>query len=268
MNTAAFKYEDGVAIDTIKSAFKKRKKGNRFQFKRPGYRSGIAEVEDENPGLPINTRIVDALIRRPAFQAPEIKPRQIIDFDKLQALDIEKFGEKVQLGEKTMKGINKVIGFSTGEALQDIAEIGAQIGNILNNQRKLTNLSEGQYMSLVKTIKTLSVPKSWQDAGLPRRLWHNEQIKQGPNRGLVYLYLLSNLPTGRTIQHPLIREFEDKKTQTSSKISIASLGHLLSSKPNEIILDVERRTLITMKKARALALSGVDNGMVNNTVIK
>ena len=56
---------------------------------------------------PNNRRFIHS-INRPNFEKAEIQPRKIVDFDKIQALDIAQFGSKVQLGEKTIEQLFKV----------------------------------------------------------------------------------------------------------------------------------------------------------------
>ena len=42
-------------------------------------------------------------IKRDNFLAPEVAPRQFIGFDELRKFNVEQFGQKVQLGEDTLK---------------------------------------------------------------------------------------------------------------------------------------------------------------------
>ena len=78
-----------------------------FELKRPYFKAGLSYIQHQEAQNidRINQRagLGNYEIKRPAFLAPKIMPRQVIDFDKLQALDIQQAGQKVQLGESTLK---------------------------------------------------------------------------------------------------------------------------------------------------------------------
>lgn len=87
--------------------FMKTREGKPFSLgqDRPAFLSGarmtpvnqVSEAEFRSLNKRHGTG--DYEIVRPSFKRSEILPRQISDFDRLQALDIEKFGAKVQLSE-------------------------------------------------------------------------------------------------------------------------------------------------------------------------
>lgn len=95
------------------NGFRKTRGGTPFVLKRPAHRSNnVTDPERKMPDTQstameraVSRRggVGNYTITRPAFDAPEVKPRRPIDFDKLQALDIEQAGTKVQLGESTLK---------------------------------------------------------------------------------------------------------------------------------------------------------------------
>jgi transposase-like protein len=92
--------------------FNGTREGVPFELKRPAFRAGMSYIQNgEAQNIDrINERsgLGNREIKRPAFLSPDIKPRQVIDFDKLQALDIEQAGQKVQLGESTLKKLFEV----------------------------------------------------------------------------------------------------------------------------------------------------------------
>lgn len=70
---------------------------------RPAFKSGTIYVQKEQvPRLQKNKRagLGNFDMTRNNFNRPEIRPRAV-DFDKLQAIDIETQGAKIQLGDKT-----------------------------------------------------------------------------------------------------------------------------------------------------------------------
>mgnify|MGYP003642172284 CR=1 FL=1 len=77
---------------------------------RPAYRLGTSMFEQKNVKLPPNIRngIGNYTITRRNFDASVISPRIAGDFDRLQALDIETQGAKVQLSDKTIEELFKM----------------------------------------------------------------------------------------------------------------------------------------------------------------
>ena len=92
------------------SVFKK-KIVNQFNINRPAYRSATTTIDKMGSvHLPQNERtgIGNRTIIRPNFISPPIKGREVLNFEKLQATDIEQSGIKVQLGDKTIEKLFKV----------------------------------------------------------------------------------------------------------------------------------------------------------------
>lgn len=88
-------------------------KGKTFQIKRPGFKKQY-EPDFKKPSYAekiddINQRRGNVYgnheIRRPGSLAEAPLPRMTVDFNKLQALDLQNFGAKVQLSDKTIKQI-------------------------------------------------------------------------------------------------------------------------------------------------------------------
>jgi hypothetical protein len=79
--------------------------GNIFNFDRPAFKSRTTNLNFNAQKIPRNERagLGNYDITRHNFDAPEIKPRMALDFDKIQAIDIENFGTKIQLSEKTIE---------------------------------------------------------------------------------------------------------------------------------------------------------------------
>ena len=85
----------------------KTKGGTIFNVERPSFKLGTSKVK--NIGKVSNVSSVNNRgglgnydITRRSFTSPPIKPRMAGDFDKLQAIDIETQGTKIQLSEKTI----------------------------------------------------------------------------------------------------------------------------------------------------------------------
>jgi len=95
---------------------KEPKPGTRFEIKREKFKAGQPMIplglltkstsrSDITPDINIkNNRsgTGNRNITRPMFKAPPVQPRRPISFDKLQLLNEELFGKKVQLSEKTL----------------------------------------------------------------------------------------------------------------------------------------------------------------------
>lgn len=91
--------------------FIKTKQGQPFSIQRPSFKSGTV-VEPDIPVKRLGSNDRDGMgnrrIVRNNFIAPEIRGREVLNFEKLQATDIEQAGIKVQLGDKTIEKLFKV----------------------------------------------------------------------------------------------------------------------------------------------------------------
>lgn len=100
--------EDALGCDV---KFNRTRQGQPFSIQRPSFKSGTVV----KPNIPVkrldgndrdgmgNKRIV-----RNNFIAPQIRGREVLNFERLQATDIEQAGIKVQLGDKTIEKLFKV----------------------------------------------------------------------------------------------------------------------------------------------------------------
>ena len=87
--------------------------GKIFNMDRPAYKAGINTCNCGSTE-PIDLKKLNKRnglgnynIERRNFDAPKIRPRIAGDFDKLQAIDIETQGAKIQLSEKTIAELFK-----------------------------------------------------------------------------------------------------------------------------------------------------------------
>jgi len=80
--------------------------GTIFQIKRPAFVAGECCCKNDGPVdiSKLNQRngVGNYNIDRPGFQAPSVRARIAGDFNKLQAIDLETQGAKIQLSEKTI----------------------------------------------------------------------------------------------------------------------------------------------------------------------
>ena len=85
--------------------------GRPFEITRPAYISGGTYTQTKEATVDIaNDRagIGNRTIIRPAFEEEAPMARTVFDFDRLQALDIEQAGTKVQLGDSTLSKLFEV----------------------------------------------------------------------------------------------------------------------------------------------------------------
>lgn len=117
--TLCKKFSSGAVVErrgTVEDAlclkkFNKTRQGQPFSLQRPAFKSGTIEEPDKSiPRLRGNDRdgMGNKLITRNNFIAPEIRGREVLSFERLQATDIEQAGIKVQLGDKTIEKLFKV----------------------------------------------------------------------------------------------------------------------------------------------------------------
>jgi len=89
--------------------FMKTRGGSAFSLERPAYREGTSSMDFQAQKMPkqIRAGLGNRDITRANFLSPDIRPRNAIDFDKLQAIDIETQGAKIQLSDKTIAELFK-----------------------------------------------------------------------------------------------------------------------------------------------------------------
>jgi hypothetical protein len=77
---------------------------NPWSITRPSYRAGTAEFVPRSVPMPINNRsnTGNYNLTRKNFLAPRVKARDPVDFDKVNAVNLAQFGQKIQLSEKTL----------------------------------------------------------------------------------------------------------------------------------------------------------------------
>lgn len=109
----------GVITDTrvseeslgCRGSFQKINRGTKFAINRPSFKNGTDVLKDTaNPLLPDYNRHGhgNRNIIRKEFLAPPIRGREVLNFERLQAEDLEQGGIKVQLGDKTIEKLFKI----------------------------------------------------------------------------------------------------------------------------------------------------------------
>jgi hypothetical protein len=91
--------------------FNRTRNGRPFSIQRPSFKSGSVDVENTSvKRLDGNDRdgMGNKRIVRNNFISPPIRGREVLNFERLQAQDIEQAGIKVQLGDKTIEKLFKV----------------------------------------------------------------------------------------------------------------------------------------------------------------
>ena len=320
--------------------FKQLKKGSRFSIDRPAYDAGTKTIKEKDkiPDLkPIRKGKLDLDGDRPSFKASSVEPRKAIDFEKLQAQQTKQFGQKVQLGEETLKKlfqvevadpsdlawinekarllaagrpnelpfgreqrkIKKMINFgqaniSTEDKINAVAQavqqgrvesqaeraaLGAQLANLIANANAWNAYSQQQRQIIIDGIKRINIPDDYRRAGLPQRLYDlNEYLN---NAGLINLFLLSNIPQGRSVQFPLVHKVmiqsgTASRPQIQQRENLKNLSYLYNMGPDPTrggsrnlggglpqYLDIQTRMILGYPFALDLAQRGVDGGQLS-----
>lgn len=337
--TLCKKFSSGAVVErrgTVEDAlclkkFNKTRQGQPFSLQRPAFRSGtVVEPDKSIPRLGSNNRdgTGNKLITRNNFIAPEIRGREVLSFERLQATDIEQAGIKVQLGDKTIeklfkvqvgdptdrtwleertrrlaageteeqlrenpplgrpqRTINKMVNFgaqglSVDDKIESIkaaveqgnadnrnemGQIIAQTALLLGNLGNLRNITQTGMNNLRLTIQRMFVPKHWRAMGFNHRIFSLDQYKE--QAGLINLFVLSNLPQGRTFEEPLVSY--DDQGNVVGRTDFVNMAQNLASRisggrrrPGRY-LDLETRAIIPLNVAVNLVNGGVDNGQLN-----
>lgn len=312
--------------------FIKTKQGQPFSIQRPSFKSGtITQPDKPVPKLGGNERdgMGNRLIVRNNFISPEIRGREVLNFERLQAQDIEQAGVKVQLSDKTLEKLFKVqvpdptdkkwieektrriaageteeqikenppfgrpqrsvnkmvnlgaVGLSVEDKLESIkaaidqggansnnmvGQLIAQVVSVLDDVKKLRNISQTGLQALQDIISKLPIPKTWQQMGFTHSIFSLKQYKE--QSGLVNLFLLNNASDyGRTLNYPV--EARDVNNDPYALVSLQNISKYLTSAIRSNVrrpggyLDINRNAIIPLNVAVALVNNGVDNGQLN-----
>lgn len=111
-SSGAYYESRGTVEDTLctKQKFQPFASGTPFNINRPGFRAGTMLPNTGDVSLPKNRRtgLGNYNISRNNFLSPPIRGRDTLDFDRLQAQEIENAGVKVQLGDSTLEKLFKI----------------------------------------------------------------------------------------------------------------------------------------------------------------
>ena len=299
---------------------------NQFNIDRKGFKSGTIYEEKQTAQSisGINHRIGQGNreIVRPAFMSPAVHARLPVDFDKLQAMDIADFGQKVQLGQEQLEQLTMVAvpdpqdtqwldearrlvvslraqGMSKSQIRQELnvnkplgreqrtnnvlskniarhqglsfksklAEIKQEIDNgnaenrnqqatlvgqmsvMLQNQDAVARLTAAELRSINQNLIRLKVPKDYRAVFPGRRV-----IAAGRdgyfinNKGVIVMFLMSNIPVDRTPNKPILSWNSQNRTYNPvALLQIYKLGA-------ERFLDMETRTIDTVESLNAKGL--------------
>jgi hypothetical protein len=297
---------------------------NQFNIDRKAFMAGT-EYEDKKQVQPLkpNKRIGQGNreIVRPAFMSPTIHARLPIDFDKLQAMDISNFGQKVQLGKeqleqltmvaipdpqdtqwlaekrritgvlraggmsqiqierelevnkplgreqrtinKPSKNIARENGLSVQAKLAEIkqeidngnaqsrvqqAQLSGQMSVMLQNQDAVSRLTDAELRSINTSLMRLRVPKSYQAVFPGRRIIAGDDPYFRLNKGVIAMFLMSNIPSDRTPNQPILSwSNRDGRYNPAALLQIYQMGAVR-------FLDMETRTIDTVASLAAKGL--------------
>lgn len=230
-------------------------------------------------------------IKRPGFQRESPLPRQV-DFDALELLDINLYGEKVQLSKKTLDELMTVTlpdpddktykmegrPQRTVKVKYNLAEIGKSAADVSTklevikqaiDQNRISTTTEVQNLrsALIEIIKAnpgvmqnqpsgslpiiqqavqhSGVPKVWNEPGskFQSRFYSKANLNSpDDDRTYLFMYLIDNVPVGRTISTPVL----DEATIPPGSVPIliaASKAIDLLEQHGDFVIDLETRSL-------------------------
>lgn len=201
--------------------------------------------------------------------------QQLLDMPPLgrpqrQVFQMRNFGEQgANLGDK-LELLSVAISQGVAETTNGQALMIAELAKLLDTSNLLNVMTAEQVERLGRIVARLPLPKNYIDYGLTHRLYTWEQYN--PISGFVNLFLLSNIPEGRSIEHPLVSVTQTKAGGVVTGLSktlmrLSSMVPSLQQKDgNRRYLDVENREIITAPIAYDLANSGVDGGVLNEQI--
>lgn len=90
--------------------WRKVRVNNKWEMKRPATFSGTRKTINKKVSMPRQIRggLGNRNMTRINFTAPAVRPRDPVDFDKINAINLAQFGQKVQLSDKTIDDLIRV----------------------------------------------------------------------------------------------------------------------------------------------------------------
>ena len=310
---------------------------NQFNIDRKAFKVGTIYKQKQTAQCinDINKRIGQGNqeIVRPSFMSPATHARLPVDFDKLQAMDIANFGQKVQLGEEQLTQLTMVDipdpqdtqwiieqnrlrklfrsqGMNNNQIMQELevnkplgrgqrtinvpsknialqqglnfksklAEIKQEIDNgnannrtqqatlvgqmsvMLQNQNAVRRLTSFELNSINQSLIRLEVPKDYRAVFSGNRVIAGDGRYFLNNKGVIAMFLMSNIPTDRTPNEPLMSwHTGHDRYNPAALLQIYQMGALR-------FLDMETRSIETVASLNAKGLVPPDAGVVAPTV--
>ena len=301
---------------------------NQFNIDRKAFYAGTEykQTSQAQSISSINHRIGQGNreIVRPSFMAPAIHARLPIDFDKLQAMDIENFGQKVQLGQQQLEQLTMVAvpdpqdtqwltekarlirvlqatGMSEEQIEQELevnkplgreqrtinkpskniarenslsvkaklAEIKQEIDNgnaqnrnqqatlvgqmavLLQNVDVVARLTGAELRNINTSLNRLRVPKNYQAVFPGRRVIAGGVGYFTENKGVIAMFLMSNIPADRSPNEPLMSWHTGHgRYEPAGLLKIYQMG---GADPR--FLDMQERTIDTVDSLAAKGLA-------------
>lgn len=166
-----------------------------------------------------------------------------------------------QIGQNLNNDIETLSAAVLQNATENKAEIGqvvATLAKILSSEENIKQLTEKNLEAIKKVSIRVAIPADYRVAGFKQRIFSKREYKE--NQGLINLFLLSNLPPGRTLDNPLVKV--DEKGKITSRPTLVNLIATMSTGDGSF-LDLETREVIPRVVAISLVESGVDEGKLD-----
>jgi hypothetical protein len=172
----------------------------------------------------------------------------------------------INFGEATL-GLTERISSIQSALVNGIASnrIGQQmLGEEIAKVLKSPELVNRDIIDLGKPVKELKIPGNWKDAGFEHQLWTTRQIGEPGMYSQIMLFILSNIPKGRTISRPVLDARGVDSVQNALPITAEQFSKILQSKGNNNVFDLESRTLFEASEIiSAIRDQGFDDGYLD-----
>jgi len=156
------------------------------------------------------------------------------------------------------------------ENKENHAKMALLITDVIQQNEKLQALSTQEVRTLIKQLKTIPAPVTWQTAGFPRRFYSRQQYDL--EKAKINMFMLMRVNTGgRFNSLAPIPQFEGLDLKESKSLPINRLFHELSiPRPSESkyaaqikYIDLEKNAVVPLTYAVQQVLTGIDGGQLN-----
>lgn len=175
------------------------------------------------------------------------------------------FGDAKLSMDNQVQAIRAAVQAGRTESKQDMLNLAAAIAKVVEDIDAFDRLSTDSQTVIKKAIEGLDIPRTWEAAGLSRRLWNWDMFKG--NKGPIHEFIMANHPAGLSFDTPvwnrtnrtIIKTATEPGNSTKVRRAVKLNRVRKDLKEKDEWFDAAKRTIITKSQAMEMLSRGVDS---------